>query len=243
MCKNLEVTQNALMLKKNRLKLGAFLESGEYITWRQLLIAIGLDGAGYAYKELSWGKNRNFPIKYKKINKSRFKVVYLEDFWKWAEQNRELIDFSLIEENILGEEPQWVKQQRKLDYQAHNLFITTPWTATEDRKLMMLLKEFKYTYSDLSKKMHRKYNAISKRIFDLKVKERPVKADNHNKWTDEEYAELLNLIKQGAKYILLSEQLVKSEKAIRGKIFRHFNTENLDKVREKLKEESNDSCS
>ncbi len=219
-----------MLVKKTKLGLGAFLESGDYITWNQLLLSIGISG-GSGYKMISWVENRAFPVKYKTVKNNRFKVIYLDDFWAWAEQNRHLIDFSKIEENILGVEPIWVKQQRKLDFEKNQKIKITPWTTLEDEKLKRLLKEFKYSYLELSKILNRSDGAIQRRILDLGLKERPIKADNHINWTNEELKVLIDLVKQGASYQHISDAINKSVKAIRGRIYNMYLTENLDTVR------------
>ena len=52
----------------------------------------------------------------------------MPDFWKWAEQNQNFLDFSNFEENVLGVEPDWAKRKRKNDIFVKSLIITTPWT-------------------------------------------------------------------------------------------------------------------
>jgi len=167
----------------------------------------------------------------------RVRVVCIEQFWQWAKKNRSLIDFSKLEENILGAEPEWVKKQRKLDYQTSALFKVTPWTDSEDRKLLLLLKEYKYTYVDLSKKLNRTTGAIQRRIAVLQPRERPIEEDNQIKWTDEECIKLIELINQGAKYPLIADKLTKNDEVVRSKVYHMFKTKNLDKVREILKKE------
>lgn len=228
---NLGRTENAVVVKKTKLGLGAFLNSGDYITWNQLMAAIGVDNSGSGYKMISWVKNRWFPIHYKVVKSNRFKIVYLDEFWLWAEENRDFIDFSKMEENIIGKEPDWVKQQRKLDFEKNQKIKTTPWTQLEDEKLKRLLKEFKYSYLELSKILNRSDGAIQRRICDLRLKERPIKADNHINWTDEEFKVLVKLVKQGASYQHISDAINKSVKAIRGRVYNMYITENLDAVR------------
>lgn len=231
--KHLGRTESGVANKASRMKLGSFLESGEYISWHQLLIALGIDSGGY--KNISWIKNRNFPIRTKKVRECSFKVVNLKDFWKWAEQNQSFLNFALFEENSLGAEPLWVKAKRRHDIEVNRKYIRTPWTKTEDERLKKLLRDYKYTYDDLSKMLRRTTGAIQRRCCDLKLKERPVKADNHIKWTNEEYQALWNMVESGFSYELIAENIGKSTKAIRGVIYRYYGTENLDKVRERRK--------
>jgi hypothetical protein len=232
--KHLNRTESGVINKVLRMRLGSFLENGEYVSWHQLLIALGVVG-GMGYKATSWIKNRSFPIKTKKVRECSFKVVYLKDFWKWAEQNQSFLDFSLFEENSLGEEPQWSKAKRRHDIEVNRKYIKTPWTRTEDERLKKLLKDYKYTYADLSKMLRRTTGAIQRRVCDLELMERPIKADNHIKWTDEEYQTLWSMVDSGFSYELMAEKIGKSSKAIRGRIYSFFGTENLDKVRAKRK--------
>jgi hypothetical protein len=230
LCKNLNRNENAIHIKVQKLGLGAFLECGEYITVNQFYKALGRNG-GTGYMIKSWVENRGLPIKTKRVNECSFRIIYLEEFWKWAEQYRSFVDFSKMEVGSLGEEPDWVKQQRRFDELKRNKFKTSPWTKDDDAKLVFYLKQYKYSYLDLEKLLHRTSGAIQRRINDLKLKERPLKADNHNLWTDEQFAELAKMINQGYTYELMSEKIGKSSKAIRGRIYYMYLSENLDKVR------------
>lgn len=144
------------------------------------------------------------------------------------------MDFSRFEENMLGQEPGWVKEKRKRDVEKNNSYITTPWTSIEDSRLEYLVKKQKYTYRELSAMMRRTEGAIQRRICDLGLKDRPLKADNHTRWTEQEFEMLGEMIKSGCNYEYMSERLGKSAKAIRGKVYTMYLTENLDKVRELL---------
>ena len=230
LAKNLDRSIKAINSMTRRLKLGAFLENGDYITWNQLLLALGITG-GSGYMMTSWVRNRDFPIHKKRVGKNSFKVVYLDEFWEWAEKNQDLLDFSKFEEYSLGAEPDWAKRKRKLDYEKSRKYRTTPWTRAEDAELKVLAGMQKYTYAELSKMMNRTCGAIQRRLCDLGIKDRPIKAYNRNGWTEEELASLGDMIKQGYSYELIAEQLERSSKAIRTVVFRRYITENLDKVR------------
>jgi len=227
--KSLGRSISSIKNKKVRMGLGSFLEAGEYVSFNQLLKALNING-GIQYTNTSWIQNRNFPIKYKTVVDNKFRVVYLKDFWIWAEKNRSRIDWFKVETNILGLEPDWVTEQRKLDYLKNTKVKVTPWTAEEDENLKYLLKQFKYGYRELSKMLHRTDGAIQRRVCDLGLNERPVKANNHIKWTEEELALLNEMLEKRYSYELMSENIGRSGKAIRGKIYNIYRTENLDKV-------------
>lgn len=231
LAKNLRRSENAIIVKKCRLGLGAFLENGDYVTWNQLQRTIGL-GNGGGYKMTSWVKNRDFPVHTKRVSNNSFRVVYIHEWWIWAEKNRDLLDFSKFEENALGAEPAWVKEKRKLDFENNRKYIKTPWTKAEDDKLRRLVEKQKYTYDDLSKMLRRTNGAIQRRCCDLGLSERPVKADNHILWTQQDFQKLGELIKEGYGYNLIAEEIGKSSKACRGRVYQMYLTENLDKVRQ-----------
>lgn len=230
-CEKLGRSKNAIMCKVNKLGLPPFLESGDYITFNQLIIAVTGSTTNYSYKMESWVKNRGFPAHTKRKNKCTWRIVYLDEFWEWAEKNRAFIDFSKMDPLALGEEPDWVPEQRRKDFWAFANQRKDPWTPVEDNTLKSLLKRHKYGYAELSNELRRSAGAIQRRINDLKLKERPVKADNRNEWTDTDFQILADGIRAGDSYSLIGEMVGRSEKAVRGKVYFVYLTENADKIR------------
>ena len=226
--KKLNRSINSIKCKAQKLGLGRFYHQGEYITLHQLIIAIG-QKQNYSYLNERLARD-GFPIKYKTMINDKVKVVYIEDFWRWTKANQTKIDISKFEENSLGPEESWVKAKRKLDKVKNREYKTTPWTIQEDRRLEQELNKYKYSYIELSKMFNRTEGAIQRRICDLGLKARPIKANNHIKWTDEEYKQLGEMIKARYNYESMSEVLGKSAKAIRGRVYDMYITENLDKV-------------
>lgn len=236
-CKHLNRSKSAILMRVNRLGLPPFLESGEYVSMQQLMKALGYGGC-YTYTIKSWIDNRGFPVKVKtRSSKARIKVVYLEEFWAWAEKNRSFIDFSRMAPLALGEEPAWVQEQRRTDYRSCALQRKDPWTEQEDSRLRMLLRQHRYGYKELSEILQRSAGAIQRRCTDLGLKERPVKADNHGEaaaWAPEHFRILADGIRNGISYTLIGNRIGKSEKAIRGKVYLDYLTENADKIRAML---------
>lgn len=228
-CKKLGRTKNSINVKVFKLGLGPFLEQGEYVTWNKLLKTLGISTGGDKIK--TWVEKRNFPVVNKRVGKNSCRIVYIDEFWKWAKNNKEFVNFSKFEENSLGKEPEWVKEKRRMDFEKSVRYKRTKWTSNEDARLKILLSQHKYSYDDLSKMLQRTTNAIERRMVDLKIKARPVTADNHTPWTKEEDILLCNLIKNGFGYELIAEKFSRSSKAIRGHVYSMYITENLDKVR------------
>lgn len=195
MAKRLGRSVDSLRNKAHRLDLGPFLDNGEYVTLNQLFICLGR-GKSYSYVRDQWA-NRGLPVKRKRVAKNSFLVIYLDDFWDWAETNQTLIDFSRLEEGILGKEPDWLKEQRKSDIQMRQRYKTDPWTAAEDLELERLVKLHRYGYREISMKLRRTEGAVKRRLQDLGIKERPVRRSPHEKWTTEQLKLLKELYNKG----------------------------------------------
>ena len=98
----------------------------------------------------------------------------------------------------------------------------TPWTPEEDKRLIELLRKFKYNRKELSEMLNRTEGAIDRRILELKLKERPLIASKNSPWTEEHFEILTEMIKQHKNYNQLAGCIDKSEKAIRGKVYSIF---------------------
>ena len=231
LCKALNRSQSGILIKVQRLGLGAFLDSGEYITFNQLVRAVTGTSKSYSGKVKSWVENRGLPVHNKRNNRCTWRVVYLHEFWDWAEKNRAFIDFTKLEPLILGEEPEWVAEQRKKDCYAFATQRKDPWTSLEDSLLEGMLKKYKYGYAELSKQLTRSAGAIQRRICDLGLKERPVRADSHNDWSPADCIALAEGIRAGESYTVIADIVGRSEKAVRGKVYNMYFTENADKIR------------
>lgn len=229
---HLHRSEEAIKLKASKLGLGNFLQNGDnYITKHFLCLALGYGGGTSGYMTISFIENRGLPTHKIKCRTSTFNVIYIDEFWKWAEKNKSFLNFSKFEKYALGPEPKWVAAKRAHDIKMGMRYKKTPWTQLEDNKLKNFLAEKKYTIRQLSDMLRRTEGAIHKRISDLGINQHPVKANNHTKWTDDDWNTLTNMIKQGESYEAMSDVLGRSAKAIRGRVFDVYLTENLDKVR------------
>ena len=117
------------------------------------------------------------PVKWHVVKKNRFRVIDIDAFWKWAEDNKSILDFSRFEKYGLGAEPDWVDVKRKADYKKLQLHgqHNAAWTKTEDDKLRYLLSKETYTYSDLAAELRHSEGAIKRRILDLGINKKPVR--------------------------------------------------------------------
>ncbi len=233
--RNLGRSINAVRLKASLRGLGSHLHRGTHITFNELLKTLGwVSGYGEVYRV--W-KEKGLKIKQHKVDKCSFRVIDIEDFWKFAENNRELFDFSRFEKNSLGIEPDWVDVKRKADTKKRRLVKphNEAWTPAEDSELIRLLKMHRYGYAELEQRLGRTAGAIQRRVLDLNLKERPVKAYNHNKWTPKQVDKLIDMIVNSENYSTIALEVGKSSKAVKSKVCSLFGTVRLDKVRENLK--------
>lgn len=215
--KKLGVSKYSILNKVNREGLGPYLENGNYITINQLFKAIGRTG-GYKYTLGHWLK-KGFPLKYKQVISSKFMVVEINEFWKWAQENRMHINFSKFRPLVLGEEPNWVADQRKADVQLAK-YKVSPWTNEEDQTFINYIKLYRYTYRDISIMMKRTEGALRRRISDLGLKEWPLREPPHGIWTEEEINTVISMYNKGYRPEVIKEHIKKSAHAIEGKISR-----------------------
>ncbi|GIO33235.1 hypothetical protein J2TS6_43760 [Paenibacillus albilobatus] len=223
---------NAVKLKAQRLGLGDPRMNFEGITINQLGKAIGRE-----YSTLKgWIQRYGMPAKKKVFcQESRVLIISYSDFWNWAEQYKELMNFAKMEPNILGAEPEWVKVKRKADQlKSQKTEQAIPWTPEEDQRLVQVLQTKNMTYPDVARMFDRSESAVRRRLRDLGVKIRPTRLENHIKYTPEEVERLLQMAEQGHSYETIGRELGKSALGVRGKLERL----GFDFKRRKLREEA-----
>lgn len=217
-------SENAIIVRAKRLGCGAHLAGDTRISLNQLMLAIyGKNMLGYTSDKLI---RHGLPVKWHVVRKNRFRVIDIDVFWKWAEDNKSILDFSRFEKYGLGAEPDWVDVKRKADYKKLQLHgqHNAAWTKTEDDKLRYLLSKGTYTYSDLAAELRHSEAAIKHRILDLGIETRPVRC-LPRKWTEEEVETLCNMVDAGYDFTLIAEKLNRTALATRGKFERLQNPE------------------
>jgi transposase-like protein len=206
-------TVEGVIKKARKLKLGAYLNAGESITYGEFARAFGI------YQTFQWYKDKlikaGLPVHYKQIHTKKVTMVNLEKFWKWAEKNREALDWSKLEINILGEEPKWVDEQRRMDY-INKPNYTKKWTKAEHQSLIYYIEKG-MTMEEIAQKLNRTESAIERRCYDYYL-QRPRIAEKR-KWTEEEIIEIVRLRSEGWNYRNIANKVGRSETSVRGKIY------------------------
>lgn len=146
--KYLDRSINSVKVRAQRIGLKRHIHAGDYITFHQLLIALGLEGnTSYLTMRL---KRDGFPFHYKASIKKKYAVVKIEEFWKWVKDNKQKLSFAKFEKGALGEEPSWVDEKRRADMKSPSkINHNNPWTKEDDNKLIFMCKQNRYTYKDI----------------------------------------------------------------------------------------------
>lgn len=210
-------SKSAIQNKVTRLGLGYHFNNGNLITFNQLITALGL-GSSYTLLRDKYSK-AGLNIIYKTVNTRRIAKVDLDHFWKWAKDNKNILNFSKFEKGALGKEPTWVEEKRKADrLNPTKISHNRVWTKEDDNRLISKTKSCRYTYKDLAKELNRTENAIKRRLIDLGVPYRPVPLDCHAKWTTEEKENMIELYKKGYDTYTIAKILNKSQFGITEKL-------------------------
>jgi hypothetical protein len=212
LCRNLNRSRNSILIKVNRLGLGAYKDGDGVMTLCQLIDALGKKQS-YSYTKSKFLKH-GLPVIKAKIFKRNILKVDLEKFWKWATKHKDLIDWSVVEENILGIEPEWVKERRKIDFYNKSNFVNQ-WSQTEDELLKVCVAK-KLGYREIAAKIDRTELAIRRRCYDLYL-DYPQKA-GVIRWTQEDVSLACELKRSGYSYKYIGEKLGRSAESVRGKL-------------------------
>lgn len=102
----------------------------------------------------------------------------------------------------------------------HGKYLVLSGERREDALLTQMLDAYRYSYREISIRLKRTEGALKRRMGDLGLKQRPLRADNHNPWTDEETEILMDLYYKGYVAEVMAEKIPRSALAINGKIER-----------------------
>ena len=177
-------------------------------------------GKGYSYTLMRW-EREGLQIKKLRVNDNTFRVVDIEQFWKWASKHRKALDFSKFQENALGKEPDWVKEKRRIDRENARYVHEKKcrWTCFEDSHLRFMC-ERGTTWKELEHEFKRTSAAIRRRIYDLNLPH-PSSRRGHNystAWKTDELKTLVTLTNQGYSLEYCADKLNRSAQSIRGKV-------------------------
>lgn len=157
---------HSIKVKSTRLHLGAFKHSSEYLTANQVAVLMGVDR--HAVTDY-WIARLNLPYKaIAPLGKQKFKYIKLLDLISWLQTHPTVWDSRRLEMFALGEEPDWLKEKRRLDSQAPAKRLQN-WTPADDRQLISLFKLGGRTNQQMGEILGRSAAAIEHRLMRLDV--------------------------------------------------------------------------
>ncbi|MBK0009953.1 MarR family transcriptional regulator [Bacillus sp. S35] len=156
----------ALESRLNRLGLyGAKAHTGN-MTVYELASCLQID----VHTIYKWIQKKELPHKITRAKTRKFVGVEVSAFWKWAEQNKKLLNFSKIPTNTLLPEPDWVRKQRKYDYYNRPKYEKKQWTEEEDVRLWYMFYEEGRTQQEIGQLIGRSRYGVQRRLNRLQKK-------------------------------------------------------------------------
>ena len=127
----------------------------------------------------------------------RMHLISVQDFWEFAEQHKDELNFSKIEPKSLIPEPEWVESERKKDFHNHLKKKYRYWTSEEDAKLVSMRKNG-CSYEEIAEQLKRSVKSVETRRDRLSAK--GIEISDHRiglPWRDEEVQIMLDLEAKG----------------------------------------------
>lgn len=209
-------SEQAILRKAYKLRLGPQMDAGGTMSARELLTALGYrDGSSsytYILRRLA---DAGLPVLVRPRGRMTYYRIQLDSFWRWAEQHQDKLSFARFEEGALGVEPDWARAKRARDARKPQNHYAA-WTAHEDALLTTLLGQYSHTTRELARIFRRTPAAVIGRIDALGLKQRPI-PERIARWTREQEAELMRMRAEGYSFAAVAEALGRSEGGCRNK--------------------------
>lgn len=216
--RTLKRSVRAISRKAYDMKLRDMRGYTEHITLRQLSILLGYDKGGCHYLLNKQKLDKvHFPYFTFRTGKKRAeRCVDMDKFWKWFEKNKFVLSLHRTEKGDLGVEPDWVDIKRKADkrYQEYN---KQTYTDDEIKRLISMVKEYKYTWREISIRLRHTEGSINHKLIDLGIKDRPL-TNEVRRWTDEDLSLILKMREQGYRSCIIAEYVNHSASSIDSKL-------------------------
>ena len=182
--KELNRTEIGVRQKARKLNMGK--EFQDYLTFKEVGKLVGM--SNYTISN-AWVRKG---LKCKKYGGTRY--VSMFGLLKFLKDNQNLWNSEHLEEFILGSEPEWLKEKRKVDAEAKVKNRNKRWTKEEDEKLVRLSKT--HRQPQIAKIMNRSLVSITVRVSNLR-KEKVIKPSRYVLWKPVEDKMLMEMDKQG----------------------------------------------
>lgn len=161
--RKLNRTPNAVRSKLNRLGITSIRELDGSMSLMQLAQALGVSRSVVE----RWIEEKNLPAMkknyyYYKRNKVKHYSIYPDEFWEWAENHKDEINFAKIKRHTILPEPDWFEEERIKDLSKPKN-ANKNWTPSEDEQLLFLYKAGR-SYSYIANHFGRSVRSVQARI-------------------------------------------------------------------------------
>jgi excisionase family DNA binding protein len=156
--KQLNRSEAAVLLKLKKMGLGNTKNATGLLTCSELAEALNVDRKTvYNWIQFHGLEATSRITRYER----KFYLIDVKFFWKWAEQNQEKIDCSIIEKHALPPEPDWVEEARKT---TTDKIISTykRWT-TKEIELLLKWKKEGLSFNEIAEKLNRSRISVERR--------------------------------------------------------------------------------
>lgn len=204
--KKLNRTEAAIKEKCAKLGITSALNNTGLLTANEIANALGIDRITVC----NFIKYKGLPAKKQVVLKTGvFWRIKTEDFWDWLERNKDLVNLSKFEKNILGSESEWVDKKRRIDIKNRNK-KNKRWN---DSEINYLKANYKIkSNKEMAKDLKRSVGAVQVKLERLKLTKRVL-----IKWREVEIKTLIEMKKTGYVDCEIAEELGRSTVGVTSK--------------------------
>lgn len=159
-------SEYAVQAKSNRVGLGAFKDSSEYMPSLQVAKTLGVDVHAVTH---CWIPKCG--LKCRMIaprGGKKFTYIRISHLLDWLRDNQDKWDSRRVEIHAFGLEPDWLKEKRKADMEIPERKFQK-WTPQEDAILIDMFKSGRYTYQEIGDRLGRSMASVEHRAHRLDI--------------------------------------------------------------------------
>lgn len=166
--RNLGRSKQSVQLKMKQLQIYNTKQQTGMLTMNELAHFIGVERKIVE----GWVVRHGLKCKKRVTKEERtFFLIWPEDFWEWAKNHKDKVQFNDIEPDILAPEPAWVDQERRREYdfslKKRKTYQT--WTTKENHELIYLREEKALTYKEIGEIMNRSAISVERRYKRIRI--------------------------------------------------------------------------
>ena len=215
--------------KAVRMDLGRKLErDGQAVGIRQMALACGM--TPHTQELIRFFETRGLRVLINVYNTRTYYSVMLDEFWAWAEKNRNAFPVTRIRPYSLGAEPAWVDEQRRRERAMFERRGCKRWTDHEEMLLRSLIRQG-VPISEICKRLGRGEHGIRARAKRLGI-EFPFLRKISDRYTEEDERTLRRMIRDGCTQLQISAALNRSMASVYSKMLRTWGTRIIDEARQ-----------